>query len=260
MKVLLPVFLSAVILFSCSKNPADPDNSALNNDNYITMEATAVKDSASTSASQTWYNETYLSRMMEYSGLQGAFRFKKLGAFNVDFVPGWVTIFKSATKDGIMGLPNSSQALQANSDMAANWPDSQIVRCWNVSYEKLKSWENVSANTPMQYVTVVATVAKAEYDSAVNAWETNFHVPWLMKYKGLSRVVRYKKIDGTGANVSQMPKYIEVFYYKDKAGSDGQGTDTNFVAAEADRVATWQNGELTIDWVLAGVTTKEVTK
>jgi formylglycine-generating enzyme required for sulfatase activity len=228
-------------------------------DNFITFEATPIKDTANTAVA-TWYNGTYLSGIMGYSGCKGSYRMKNLGGFNNAFVPAYWTIFRFTAKADQAGLDASSQAVAARGSMATTYADSQIVRSWDVSYEKLKSWENPGAGKPLVYATIVGTAAKAEFDSVVNAWEINFHVPWLMNYTGLSKVVRYRKIDGTGANVTQMPKYIEIFYYSDKAGFEGQGADASFQAAEADRVATWKNGELDIPFVFNGQIVQELKK
>lgn len=267
MKYLIFMLFSTLIFFSCFPTE-ESDDSIFQKDNFITIEATVINDTANT-AIPTWYNGTYLPKIMEYSGLKGVRRVKTIVAVplpptspSVDFLPGYLTIFMAETKDELMGLSGSTQAGEANSSMATQFPDNEIVRSWNVSYEKLKSWENEGADQPMQFITMVSTVASAGNEDAVNNWENTKHVPDHMQSQNLSRVVRYKKIDGTGANVSGMPKYIEIFYYADQAKFEAHnpGSDPIFAAAEEDRANTWKNGELDIPWVYSGAIDKEIGK
>ena len=255
--------LLAALVIGCSEEGSD---SKFQNDDFITIEATVINDTTNTAIS-TWYNGTYLPKIMEYSGLKGVRRIKTIVAAplpptspNVDFLPGYLTIFMASTKDELLGMPVSAKAVEANSDMTTQWPNGEIARSWNVSYEKLKSWENNGADKPMQFITMVSTVAAAGYEDAVNDWEINKHVPDHMQSEKLSRVVRYKKISGTGAEVSGMPDYIELFYYADQASFDGHNpnNDVFFKAAEEDRAATWQNGELDVPWVYSGSIEAEV--
>lgn len=264
MKYLYLALLSSCMLFSCLIDNDKENSNPQNIDDFITIEATAVFDTTNT-AIPAWYNDTYLPKMMTYSGLKGVRRLNTLKAVpksvsSVEFLPAYLTLFMSSSKEELMGLSESTQAREANAAMAAQWSANQIERTWDVSYEKLKSWENESAKNSLVYVKIVPTVAAEGYDLAVNDWEINTHVPWLMKYKGLSKVVRYKRIDNTGMNVTEMPEYIELFYYADKEGYEGQKTDENFIAAEEDRANTWLNGELDVPWSYSGQIVKEIIK
>jgi len=110
-------------------------------------------------------------------------------------------------------------------------------------------WDDI-ATRGLKNISIVNTEALPAFEDTVNDWETNFHIPWLMEYDGIGNVVRYQRVDGMGTD---MPKFIEFFYYYDQAGADGLGSNESFKAAEADRVATWKNGELEIPWIVNGV-------
>ena len=81
MKYLFPVLFGMLCFFSCSLTD-DSDNSKFQNDNFITIEATAINDTTNT-AINTWYNGTYLSKLMEYPGLKGARRVKTIIAISI---------------------------------------------------------------------------------------------------------------------------------------------------------------------------------
>ena len=102
-----------------------------------------------------------------------------------------MTFFMASTKDELMGMPTSAQATEANNAMATQWPNGEIVRSWNVSYEKIKSLENEGADKPMQFITMVSTVAAPGNEDTVNNWELKRHMPQHMQSKKLSRIARY---------------------------------------------------------------------
>ena len=73
---------------------------------------------------------------------------------------------------------------------------------------------------------------RPQWEAQVLDWEDNVHVPWVMKYKGIAKIVRYEKAAG-GIGDAALPKF------------------QNFKDAEADRVATWTDAQLTVNPIVA---------
>lgn len=264
MKCFITVLFGVLCFLTCSTN--DPTG-VFARDNFITIEAMVVSDTTDATI-PTWINETYLSKLMENNALDGAYSVQTLGTklldttSTADFLSRYLIILMSSLKDDLMGLPTSSQAVDANAAINTQYPAGQIVRSWSVSYEKLKSWENEGADKPMQFITMVPTIAAIGFQDTVNNWEINKHVPDHMHSEKLSRVARYKKVSGAGGDISGMPDYIELFYYDNETNfkAHNPGADSVFAAAEQDRADTWRNGELNIPWVYTGAITNEAMK
>lgn len=218
---------------------------------YLTIEGIDVAIADSIECNY-WLNTTYTTKIKEYAGLQRFERYKQTFSLDPTLPANWSLYFFKNT-DALNGMDTSKAVTDAKAALSATFPDNEIQVKRKVSYKKVKSFERDDiANRGLKNITIVNTDALPAYEEEVNKWEVNTHIPWLMRYNGIGKIVRYQRISGT-----DLPKYIEIFYYYDQAAADGQNTDENFKSAEADRVATWKNGELDIPWVVTAVINDE---
>ncbi len=118
-------------------------------------------------------------------------------------------------------------------------------------YTLAKSADNGNSTGALPNVTIIGLVIDAAVEAQVLEWEDNKHVPLLMNYKGIAKIVRYQKAAG-GSDDAALPKYLEFYYYPNQAASDGQNTDKNFVDAEADRMKTWTDAQLSVNPIVTG--------
>lgn len=214
---------------------------------YLTLEGVDIA-AADSVKGNNWLDTAYTSLVKGYSGLQRFERYKETFSLDTSLPSYWSLYFFQST-DALNGMAASTAATQANAALTAAFPNNEIQVKKKTSYKKVKSFERDDIGTRgLKNITIVNTEALPAYEQTVNDWEINTHIPWVMGYEGIGKVVRYERISGT-----DMPKFIEIFYYYDQASADGLGTNEVFKSAEADRLATWKNGELDVPWIVNGI-------
>lgn len=218
------------------------------NDKYITLEATTID--ASNSSAGDWFKNTYLSKLSMAPNVVATRHYAPLGGPPPLPFPGMptdVTVFHFGDQASQDGFGASSAAKDAASALSGT---SGVTQVWRSPYTLTSSADNGNSSGTPSNITIIGLVIDSSMESTIIDWEDNKHVPWVMKYQGIAKVVRYKKASG-GTNDGELPKFLEFFYYRDQAAADGQQADQNFMDAEADRMAMWTDSQLAIKPIVA---------
>jgi hypothetical protein len=181
----------------------------------------------------TWYNETHIPLLMQYPGLQKAVRFQNA---NAAAKPGFFAMYHYNTQADLAGMNSSAAFDTANKELAAHWQNNEYSMSYGIRYEKIKSWVKADYTGDLKAVTIVGVEITAGTEDVVNNWYNNTHIPLIMKYPGVKKAVRYKKLDG-GANTDSLPTYIAVYYYPTADDKANQGASAEWKAV-LDNMAT----------------------
>jgi hypothetical protein len=191
-----------------------------------------------------WYNEVHLPLFMKYHGLKKAARFKKLDPDGP--IPTYLAFYHYATQEDMNAISSSPEFGAAIKDMLDTWKDNEFETKWAASYEKIKEWLKTKSDQEFSAVKIVACECKPELDSKFNKWYNDVHIPLFLKYDGLQKVFRYKKIDPN----SELPTYLAIYYYTDKKAMDGMDRSPQFEEAGKEMQETWKEGGFDIKWVV----------
>lgn len=225
------------------------DDSSGGGESAITLEGTTVG-----AAQTTWFSDTYLTTL---AGQQEVTSTQSFMALDPPFPgtlasPSYFTVFNFGSATAPQDFLTSTQATDAANAAATTWMNGEVAMQWRASYKQSSVHESAMSTGAFQYTTIVALNPGVDVEAQVLQWEDDTHVPWVMQYPGLHKVVRYEKIPGAQVNSDLLPKYIEFFYFPDQASFDGLGPSQPFQDAEADRMATWTDAQLQIPWVFKG--------
>jgi uncharacterized protein (TIGR02118 family) len=92
---------------------------------------------------------------------------------------------------------------------------------------------------------IVATDCPAAKEAAFNKWYNEVHIPLLMKYKGITRVTRYKLMGETPGQA----RYLACYEFEDEAALAGHQASPEFAAAIAEMQESWPEGSFEIKWM-----------
>jgi hypothetical protein len=217
------------------------------NDNFIAIEASLV-DATADPMAPTWFSGTYLPQLATAPGVVQTRHYTNLGGpppFPYPGGPTELSFFHFADAASRNGFSTSAPAMMAPTSAAVT----QLSRAY---YNLTVSADNGNAAGNLPNLTVIGLVIDPTVEAQVIDWEDNTHVPMLMGYQGVGKIVRYTKIAG-GTNDAELPKFLEFFYYYSQADSDAWSEAPEFIAAEEDRAATWTDAQLAINPIVKGV-------
>ncbi len=96
--------------------------------------------------------------------------------------------------------------------------------------------------TKARILNMVCSECHAEKDARFNEWYNEVHIPMLMKYSGLKKVTRYRRM---GINKDQA-KYLAVYEYDTRKELEAFRNTEEFKAAMEETQETWKDGGLDI--------------
>jgi hypothetical protein len=213
---------------------------------YMTLVGATILAEKDTAINK-WYNEVHIPLLMGFDGLKEAIRYKKANADTT--LPAYWATYNFATKGGIDSMRTSAAFDTAIKNMLAVWPpaNGEFTTNLAINYQKIMGWDQPGATGTPQRMTIVGYEFAAASDAAVNTWYNNTHIPMLMRYKGLAKAVRYKKLgDTTDINLAGMPTYLAVYYYTTQPDQAGMNASPEFAAAIQNTNETWKNNEMTM--------------
>ena len=214
------------------------------------MARTLAKDSVATK----WFNEVHIPLLWGYDSLKEAYRYKKTLAIIDTTLPMYLAKFNYASLSAMQGMTKSAAFDTAIKNMTAMWPDTGFASVLAINYQKIMSLEKPGSATPQIMQIVGAEIAPAS-DAAVNAWYNNTHLPLFMRFNGLVKVARYKRLDDS-TNIkadikpTALPTYLAVYYYPTQADADAMQGSSIFAEANQNMGDMWKNNELTLKLVL----------
>jgi formylglycine-generating enzyme len=219
---------------------------------YMTIVGATIA-AAKDSAINAWYNTVHIPLLFGYDSLKAAYRYKKTVAIIDTTLPGYFATYHYASKAGMQGMGTSTAFDTAIKNMSATWSNTDFATNLAVNYQKIMSIEKPGSVTPTIMQIVGAEIAPGS-DAAVNEWYDNTHLPLFMRFGGLVKVARYKKLGGADTtadiNQSKLPTYLAVYYYPTQADADAMQTSSIFAAAIENQNDVWKNNELTLKFVL----------
>jgi hypothetical protein len=174
----------------------------------------------SAAAVNKWYDSTHIPLLMQYPGLQKSVRFQNAAS---GAKPGYFALYNYKDSADWAGLNSSAPFDSANKELTAHWKNGEYTMALAISYKKIKSWVKKDYSGGLKVVTVVGVEITAGKEDIVNNWYNNTHIPLIMKYSGVKKAVRYKKLSG-GVNSDSLPTYIAVYYYPTAADKTNQST------------------------------------
>ena len=93
-------------------------------------------------------------------------------------------------------------------------------------------------------INMVATECQPEVEEAFNKWYDEVHIPMLFKYKGMTKVTRYKILNKTG----EFPSYLAVYEFENMPEYQAYEKSPEIVDARAEMKETWKEGGWEIKW------------
>jgi hypothetical protein len=190
-----------------------------------------------------WYNEVHIPLFMKYHGLQKAARFKKLDPDGK--IPTYLAFYHYNNKKDMDALVSAPEFKAAIDEMICTWKENEFETKWAVSYEKIKEWIKNKSDSVHSAMNIVATECNPDIEKKFNEWYNNVHIPFLFKYDGLQKVIRYKKNDPK----SDLPTYLAIYYYTDKEAMNGMDKSPQFEEAMNETQETWKDGGFEVKWV-----------
>lgn len=251
----------ALVLLSASTGCASDDKaeepSGGDESDYIVFEGTMVA-----AAQSGYFTDTYFTAIAGQPDVAMARSFLSSGSpfpGSVDAPAGesYLSLFHFSSEGGPATFLSSAEVESATSTLSTDFGAGEVSMMWRIGYRQSFVTEGAGADGPLNNVTFVALNPDPALETEIMDWEDETHIPWVMQYPGLAKVVRYEKIAGVEVNGAAFPKYIELFYFPDQVAADGLGPSQPFQDAEADRMATWTDEQLGIPFVLSGVLAAE---
>ncbi len=92
---------------------------------------------------------------------------------------------------------------------------------------------------------IIATDCPADKEAAFNKWYNEVHIPLLMKYKGITRVARYKLM----GDAPDQARYLACYEFEDAVALEGLQPSPEFAAAMAEMQQSWPEGGVEIKWM-----------
>ncbi len=93
-------------------------------------------------------------------------------------------------------------------------------------------------------INLVATRCRPEDEAKFNRWLDEIHVPMLLKFKGMTKVTRYKVLQKT----DEYPSYMVIYEFKDQKAWEEYEKSPELAAAKKETAETWQESKFEIVW------------
>ena len=94
---------------------------------------------------------------------------------------------------------------------------------------------------------LAASECRSDVEEKYNKWYNEVHIPNVMKYKGIKRAARYKRLD----DKMECTKYLAIYEFESKEAADGWEKSDLFAAGRKERLETWKDGGLDLKWGIA---------
>jgi heme-degrading monooxygenase HmoA len=94
---------------------------------------------------------------------------------------------------------------------------------------------------------IAASECRSDVEEKYNKWYNEVHVPWVMKYKGIRRASRWKRI----GDKTECTKYLTFYEYESKEAADEWERTPEFAAGMKELQETWKDGGLDLRWGIA---------
>jgi Raf kinase inhibitor-like YbhB/YbcL family protein len=201
---------------------------------------------ANDTAVNKWYDSTHIPILMTYPGLKKSVRYKSA----VDSVkPGYLGMFYYPTKADFDGLNTSAPFDSANKEMAAHWTNGEYKMVSAISYEKIQSWIKTDYTGDYAVAKIIGAEFTAGKDSAVNNWYNTTHIPLIMKYAGIKKAVRFKKLAG-GLSTDSLPTYLTILYFPTKGALDSLKSSPEWTKVTANQTTETVDDDITFKKVM----------
>ena len=100
-------------------------------------------------------------------------------------------------------------------------------------------------NKPVLFI--AASECRSDVEEKYNKWYNEVHVPLVMKYEGIKRAARYRRL-GDNTNCT---KYLTLYEYVSKEAADGWEKTAEFAEGMKELQETWKDGGLDLKWGIA---------
>ena len=90
-----------------------------------------------------------------------------------------------------------------------------------------------------------ASDCRPEDEEKYNKWYNEVHVPMCLKFKGIKRASRFKRI----GDDKERPKYLVFYEFESKEAKEAFDTSPELKAAMEESKETWKDGGLDLLWV-----------
>jgi phosphatidylethanolamine-binding protein (PEBP) family uncharacterized protein len=186
---------------------------------YLTIVGSDMRADSAVAVNK-WYDSTHIPLLMQYPGLLKSVRYKNATA---GAKPGYFAFYDYKDSANWAGINASTPFDSANKELAAHWKNGEYTMDLAISYKKIQSWVKKDYTGSLKAVTVVGVEFTAGKEDIINNWYNTTHIPLIMKYPGIKKAVRYKKVVG-GVNTDSLPTYVAVYYYPTATEQTNQGT------------------------------------
>ncbi len=91
-------------------------------------------------------------------------------------------------------------------------------------------------------INIAATEFRPELEERINHWYNESHIPMFLKYQGVKRVSRSKRISGD----KTLPQYIAVFEFEDKETMQDYLNSPERAKALEGTKETWKDNDIKV--------------
>jgi hypothetical protein len=160
-------------------------------------------------ALNTWYNDIHIPLLMQYPGLRKSSRYQNSAQ---GATPAYIAMYYYNTFADLTAMGTSIAFDAANKEIAAHWKNNEYTLTMAISYEKIKSWVKEDYTGDLNAVTIVGAEFTEGKEDTINPWYNDVHIPLIMKYSGVKKAVRFKKLTD-GVHTDSLPTYLAIYYY-----------------------------------------------
>jgi hypothetical protein len=232
------VLVASAFYIGCNNPASDEAVTFADNENsYVNFVGSVIKAGQETAVND-WYNNTHIPILWGYAGLKKAIRYQTLAAPADTNLPSYWAVYYYATLDDMNGLGAGVKAFDsAMAEMGTHWPNKEIASTVVTKYQKIKGFEKKGVDVETQYINIVAAEFDAASDAEINTWYNDTHIPMLMKYDGMVKAVRLKKLGGP--TPVTLPTYLAIYYYSSLQKMTDNANEQSFKDAKADAANRW---------------------
>jgi uncharacterized protein (DUF1330 family) len=94
---------------------------------------------------------------------------------------------------------------------------------------------------------IAATGCRPEDEDKYNKWYNEVHIPMILKYKGIKRAGRYKRV----GNDEKHSKYLALYEFESKEAVENFHNSPELAEAMKELEQTWKNGGIELKWVVS---------
>jgi len=92
---------------------------------------------------------------------------------------------------------------------------------------------------------IVATECTGD-EVKFNKWYNEVHLPLILKYNGVKKASRYKRLGENKEN----PTYLALYEFESKEALDAMHDSPEFKAAMEEMDETWKDGGIDLQWIV----------